>query len=155
MTDIHPRLPRRIPTPAASRRTHLLAASLLWSLVGLGLTIAGASWISDAGPPHAVLLAAVAIVLGLLKVRFILSHNARRVIDRIERRGDGRCIGGFLSWKTWVLVLAMVALGRVLRATPLPVPIRGTVYSAIGVALFTASCLLWRRWWTAGEQESS
>ena len=110
---------------------------------------AGASWISNADLPSTLLLAVCAIALGFLKSRFLLQHSAMRVIDRIEQRGNDRCIGGFLSWKTWVLVAAMVAFGRVLRVIPLPIPIRGTIYAAIGVGLFTASRLLWTRWRTA------
>lgn len=94
-------------------------------------------------------LALAAIFLGFVKARLVLRRSARKVADRIERRGDGRCIGGFLSWKTWLLVLAMILLGRALRASPLPVSIRGAVYAAVGVALLTASHLLWTRWWTA------
>ena len=114
--------------------------------MGLGLIVAGTTWVCTAHLPVTLIIAAVAIALGFLKARFILDRSARRVTDRIECRGDRRCIGGFLSWRTWLLVLAMILAGRLLRASPLPVPIRGVLYAAIGVALLTASRLLWARW---------
>jgi len=107
---------------------------------------AGVTWISNADTPLSLALVVIALALGFLKARFVFARSARKIVDRIERRGDGRCIGGFLSWKTWLLVIAMVALGRVLRASSIPLTIRGTVYAVIGAALFTASRQLWARW---------
>lgn len=123
---------------------HLLAASLLWSATGTGLIIAGGVWLC-LSHAHLVLIA-VSVALGLLKARFILCRSAQKVATRIEQRGDGRCIGGFLSWRTWLVVVAMALLGRLVRASPLPVSIRGALYVAIGVALLAASRLLWVRW---------
>jgi hypothetical protein len=108
--------------------------------------IAGSIWIRTARPPWIPVIATSAIALGFLKARFVLNRSARRVTDRIESRGDGRCIGGFLSWKTWLLVVAMILLGRLLRLSPLPRPILGLIYAAIGFALLAASRLLWARW---------
>lgn len=131
--------------PAASRRVQRLLAANLWSLVGTGLGIAGTVW--TVGAAHGVLLAtlvAVAAAAGWAKGRFVLAKTARRTLVRIERRGDGRCLGGFLSWKSWGLVLTMIVGGRLLRASPLPRTILGPVYLAIGVALLTASLVFWR-----------
>lgn len=137
---------RRIPAPAASRRAHLLAAALLWTAAGLGLMTAGTVWMLAAPPAVAAAAWALAIVAGALKARFVLDRMARRIADRIEERGDGRCLGGFLSWKSWALVVLMMLLGRGLRASPLPVPVRGAIYAAIGTALLVASRRVWARW---------
>jgi hypothetical protein len=136
----------RVPIPAAPLTAHLFAAGLLWSLVGLGLTVTGAHWILTAGHGWAIPALALAVAAGLAKARWVLRKTARRTGERIERRGDGRCIGGFLSWKSWLLVAAMMALGRLLRASPLPPLARGAIYAGIGVALAVASLSLWGRW---------
>jgi hypothetical protein len=132
-------------------RAHLFAAALLWSMVGLGLCSAGTFWILTSGSARSVPILILAILVGLAKERFVLRRTARRIAERIERRGDGRCIGGFLSWKSWILVLAMMALGRLLRASPLSPIARGAIYAAVGAALAAASVWLWRRWRWPGE----
>lgn len=140
----------RVPTPAAPARAHLFAAALLWSMVGLGLATPGAVWILSGDSTWSVPILVLSILAGLAKERFVLRRTAARIAERIERRGDSRCIGGFLSWKSWILVAAMMVLGRLLRASPLPAIARGGIYSAVGVALAAASLSLWRRWRRAG-----
>jgi hypothetical protein len=41
------------------------------------------------------------------------------------------------------LVAAMILLGRLLRASPVPLIVRGGIYAAIGSALLFASRRLW------------
>ena len=135
--------PRASSFLMASRRTHLLAAAGMWSLVGLALIAVGARWTCELHSGAAALLLLLAAVVGWLKARFVLYSTASRVCQRIQLRGDGRFLGGFLSWPAWCLVLGMIVLGRLLRASPLPVPWRGTIYCAIGTALFLASLRIW------------
>ena len=97
-------------------------------------------------PRYGWWLVLAAAVLGSAKARFVLRRSARRIIDRIRARGDGRCLGGFLSPATWAFVLAMVLLGRLLRAGWLPRTVVGFVYVAVGVALLLASGYIWQAW---------
>jgi hypothetical protein len=131
------------PVPAASRATHLLAAGGMWSLVGLALFTAGTIWILRSGSSWALPILVLAGLLGWVKARYVLRRTAERTVRRIEERGDRRCLGGFLSWKSWLLVLAMMLLGRWLRKSPLPILWRGLIYAAIGAALFLASLRIW------------
>lgn len=133
----------RIPVPVASRRTHILAAGVMWSLAGTGVLAAGCVWIFRSRSPLAIPVLLLAIAAGAAKSRFVLERAARRILLRIEARGDGRCLGGFLAWKSWLLVAAMILLGRLLRASPLPLVARGGLYVAIGSALLIASRALW------------
>lgn len=132
-----------------------MAAAMMWSLAGAGILAAGCSWIFRSGSPASVPVLVLALATGAAKARFVLDRTARRILTRIESRGDGRCLGGFLSWKSWLLVVAMVLLGRVLRASPLPLIARGGVYAAIGAGLLIASRSLWmgRRERSAGGPE--
>lgn len=132
--------------PAARVRTQLLLAACLWTVVGTGMTLAGAHWALGASAwwPAALLLLAVA--LGLAKGRLALERTGRRIAERIARRGDGTCLGGFLSWRTWLLVLAMMGLGALLRRSELPRAVLGVVYTTVGVGLLWGSRVLWAGW---------
>lgn len=133
--------------PTADRGMHLLAAASLWSLVGIGLGTSGLVSVlrSDQGFIPAILIAAV--LLGYLKAHFVLFRTGARIVERIERRGDGRSIFGFLSWQNWLMVAGFILLGRALRATPMPEWLLGGIFLAVGVGLFAASLAIWRRWW--------
>ena len=131
--------------PAAAVPTHLMLAWLMWMTVGSALVGFGARWLWGAAPVMAPWLAAGAVAVGAVKSRMVLDAVARRVVNRIHARGDGRCLGGFLSPHTWGLVVLMMVAGRLLRGS-LARGIVGPLYIAVGTALCLSSRLSWRAW---------
>jgi hypothetical protein len=132
--------------PAASARTHLLLAAAMWTVVGAVLVLLGVKWTLNGKMPLRWLLLAAAVVAGGLKARFVLRRAADRMIERIETRGDGRCIGGFLSIRSWAFVALMAGAGRLLRGELLPRAVVGLIYVAVGTALLLAGRRLWHAW---------
>ena len=133
--------------PAASGRGHLLLASMMWTIVGTLLLAFGVRWVVQANIPFGPLMLAGALALGVVKSRVVLDRAAGRIIDRIRARGDGKCLGGFLSLPTWGIVAVMVVVGRLMRGGTLPLNIVGFVYAAIGTALLLAARHTWRAWY--------
>jgi hypothetical protein len=132
--------------PAAAASTQLMMAWLMWALVGAGLTVFGVAYLLKVSPAAAPWLGGAAAVIGVLKSRFVLDRAARGVVARIRERGDGNCLGGFLSWGSWAMVLVMMGAGRLLRgAGPLRIVV-GPLYIAVGIALLISSRLSWREW---------
>ncbi len=129
--------------PAAPAHTHLLAAAIMWSLVGLMLGVRGLLHIDFSGN-SGIFWAAGAILLGGLKGEFVLKKSARRSIDRIIERGDDKCLGGFMSIKSWLLIASMIIMGKMLRASPLPRDFVWSVYVAVGTALTVSSRFFWQ-----------
>ena len=129
--------------PGVSVRTHLFLAGLIWSIVGFFLLTNGIVFILLA---EKMWLVPLGVVLGTVKTLFVLDRVARKNIVRIKEFGEKVCIGSVYSWKTWLLVAAMIGLGRFLRATVLPGEIVGLLYTAVGWALLLASRLMWREW---------
>jgi hypothetical protein len=134
--------------PAAGARTHLLAAALLWTAVGTGLSAAGIVWCLCARKPWIPL--ASGVCAGALKGIFIISKVAAGNARRIISRGDGKCLGGFLSVKTWLVVAAMMGSGIGLRHSGVPRPVLGVIYVAVGTALLTGCFSLWKARAAAG-----
>lgn len=130
--------------PAAPARMHLLLAAVLWSTVGGALLIAGIRWLLLGWSAVTPLLLLAALTGGVLKSRFVLRQKARKIVQRIQTRGDGRCLGGFISPAGWLMVLAMVGLGRLLRYGFLPLTLVAFIYVMIGTALVSASLAIWR-----------
>lgn len=130
--------------PAAPARVHLFLATLMWSVVGTVLLVTGVIWTAKLGWPTASFLLCAGALGGLLKSRLILNRAARRIGTRIMARGDGRCIGGVLSVRSWALVACMAGAGRLLRAQFAWIPALGALYVAIGIALLVSSRVVWR-----------
>jgi len=132
--------------PAASARVHLLLAALMWSTVGGVLLVLGVLWALDVRTPLTVLLLVACGAGGFLKAHYVLEPVARRTVERIEVRGDGRCVGGFLSPQSWAMVVAMMVIGRLLRGGVLSSHLVGLLYVLVGTALVLASRVLWGAW---------
>lgn len=127
--------------PGVTQNTHLLSAALLWTTIGIVLTIRGCHWlIADSNAAYIV----VGVVAGSLKSLFILDKTARKSIDRILLLDDGSCLGAVYSVRTWLLVLVMMLGGLALRHSSLPIVLVGSLYVAIGWALFFSSRLGWK-----------
>lgn len=132
--------------PASSIRLRLLVAALIWTLVGGGLFAAGFRWtVIDEGR-RGWLGLALALVLGWLKGRYVLSGRAAANTRRIIAEGDGRCLGGVFEWSAWSLVPVMIGLGYMLRHSEVPRLWIGVIYAAVGAGLVLASVGTWKRW---------
>jgi hypothetical protein len=132
--------------PRGSRRLQLLLAGAMWGIVGSALLGVGAFWITADGLslPRGLLLGA-SVAIGLIKSRYVLDRSAVKIVNRVARRGEGRCLGGFLSLRSWGLVLLMVVFGRSLRQLLHPVA-AGCLYAAVGTGLLLSSRISWLAW---------
>jgi len=123
--------------PRASSRFQLLLAGAMWSVVGAGLLAFGTILIRGASStPSAQLL-----LLG-----GVLDRTARKITVRIAERGEGRCAGSFLSFRSWALVAVMILAGRFLRGGGLPAAAVGILYAAVGTGLLFSSRVAWKAW---------
>ncbi len=131
---------KRRLVPAVPAGVHLVAAALVWSTVGVMLCARGVLMLR---PVHGYLWGVLALAVGTAKALFVLDRTARRNIARIKGFGGKTCIGAVYSWKTWLLVLAMIGGGWLLRHSRLPAELVGSLYVGVGWALLVASRLVW------------
>jgi hypothetical protein len=129
--------------PGASISTHLMLGALIWSLVGFFLMTNGYLLTSFAEQSWLIFLG---LGLGTAKGLFILDRVARKNIKRIHSFEPKACIGSVYSYKTWLLVIMMIVLGRTLRMTILPGEVVGVIYLAVGWGLMLSSRLMWLDW---------
>ncbi len=132
--------------PAAAARVHLMLAWVLWAVVGTVLAGFGARWLWQSQTPATPWLTGLAVAIGAFKARFVLDRVARKIVDRIRERGDGRCLGGFLSLRSWAFVAVMAGGGRVLRGSHVALGLLGILYIAVGTALLLSSRVALRAW---------
>ena len=132
--------------PGVSSRVRLLLAAMIWSLVGVGLSLAGLRWLFGAGRLWLLLGLGAALPLGLAKGQLLLAPSARANAKRILAAGEHRCVGGTVSWANWGLVVVMALGGFLLRHSALPRPWLGLAYLAVGTALLRGSLVTWGYW---------
>ena len=135
-----------IPEPAASRTTLTRTAALVWGLVGIGLIVRGALWLAGIKSSLIWILPS-AVLLGALKGWFIFRALARRNIERITQLSPHKekiCIFAFQAMQSYLLILAMIAVGILLRLSPLPREYLSLLYLAIGLGLVVGSVAYWR-----------
>jgi hypothetical protein len=131
--------------PAAAAHVHLLLAGLMWTVVGATLAGFGARWLWQL-PGRTAPWLVIAVAIGVIKARFVLDRAARNIVERICRRGDGRCVGGFMSVRSWALVVVMMVAGRLLRGSDVARALLGVLYLAVGTGLLLSSRIAWRAW---------
>ena len=122
---------------------HLLTAGSIWFFVGLILLVRGISWLINVEQLWMIL---PGVILGTIKAIFMLEPAAQKNIQRIVTGGNGKCLGGVYSWKTWLFVFLMMGLGGLLRHSSLPNEFLGLFYVSIGWGLLFASRKCWTAW---------
>ena len=66
-------------------------------------------------------------------------------LGRISRMQGKRCAFSFMSWKSYLLVPVMIAMGVALRHSPIPKPYLAVLYLGIGGGLMLSSIRYFRR----------
>ena len=134
--------------PAVSRYWLIGLAGLMWSAVGVMLCRLAYLWLTDVPWGAAVFVGISGIFLALIAYRFGFSRIAEKNINRIRQFSEKGCIFAFQAWKSYLIIVIMIALRLFLRHSLLPKQYLAVVYLAVGGALFLASfhyCwLLWR-----------
>jgi hypothetical protein len=139
-------------TPRAGARVQLFSAAVLW-LVGVSFLIVRGVLFIEAPRPGAhfsywiVPIAIVAIVIGIIKARYILIRYADKAVARIGKRGHA-CYFGFFAPTSWLFVLVMMGGGILLRHSALVNfewgrAFLSTLYIAVGTALAIADRIFW------------
>ena len=125
--------------PAVSRYWLISLAGLVWSAVGVMLGRLAYLWLTAVPLGRAMVLGISGIFLALIAYRFGFSRIAEKNIYRIRQFSEKGCIFAFQAWKSYLIIVIMVALGLFLRHSPLPKQYLAVVYLAVGGALFLSS----------------
>ena len=140
-----------------SHRQCLVAAGLIWCVVGVYLTQLGAKLLvaaidlntafllplySSLVPDRSmavVILFFLAIAIGQLKAKYILSKSVHRMLNRLEKLPEPCSL--FEAWgKPYIyLIVAMMGLGMAMRFFSVAPDLRGFIDVAVGLALLQAS----------------
>ena len=107
------------------------------------LMIRGLGWV---GLSMTCRIFVIALIVGTIKSLTVLDKSAKKTLTRIMTLNEKSCIGAVYPWKTWLLVILMMASGIALRSMTEPGIFLGTVYFAVGWGLLLSSRHGWEQW---------
>jgi hypothetical protein len=128
-------------SPAVDRKVLRLLAGVVWTGVGLALCAIAVYWLATTRGNWIVSLA-LGIIVGTLVYYFGFLRLAQKNKTRIYLQAPGKdkvCLFAFQSWRSYIIIVVMMALGYFLRHLAVSRLYLVPIYLAIGVGLFLAS----------------
>lgn len=125
--------------PAVNKRVLLFLAGLMWLCVGTMLLYLSFSWLNESHAHGAFLFAGIGVMLALIVHHFGFLKIVDKNLGRILPMEGSKCIFAFMSWKSYINVAIMVAMGILLRQSPIPKTYLSIIYIGIGLALLLSS----------------
>ena len=123
-------------------------AGLMWSVVGVALCHLAYVWLKAVPWSRALPLGLLGVASALVAYRYGFLKIALKNIDRLCLLTEKPCIFAFQAWRSYLIIVFMIALGIALRSSPIPRHILAVIYTTIGGALFLSSLHFYRRIWT-------
>lgn len=127
--------------PKVHKNFLLIMSGAMWLGVGIMLNVLATHWLMNYGRPTAWIFGATGFIAGIINFRFGFSKVANKNINRIAglKENPGVGILNFMSLKSYMLVVVMIALGITLRHSSLPKQHLAMIYLTIGLGLFLSS----------------
>jgi hypothetical protein len=125
--------------PAVSKRVLLFLAGFMWLGVGTMLLFLSFSWLHAFRAHGSFLFTGIGVIVALVVHHFGFLKIVDKNLGRILPMEGTKCVFSFITWKSYIVVAVMVAMGALLRHSPIPKPYLSIVYIAIGLALLLSS----------------
>ncbi|MBC2711880.1 MAG: hypothetical protein HGJ94_13085 [Desulfosarcina sp.] len=125
--------------PAVPKCWLFAASGVMWSAVGFMMCATGVGWLAREGIVRGAGFELAGLVLAVMAVRWGFGSIAKKNIRRLRQLPDRGCFFAFQAWKSYLIIMIMIALGIALRHLPIPKTFLAVVYTAIGGALFLGS----------------
>lgn len=126
-------------TPAMDKRVLLFLAGGLWIGVGVMLLSLSFGWLDEFHIHGVFVYVGIGVISALIIHHFGFLKVVDKNLDRILPMEGKQCVFSFMSWKSYLMVCVMMALGALLRHSPIPKPILAVLYTGIGLALILSS----------------
>jgi hypothetical protein len=121
--------------PAVDKKILILMSGLLWMFTGIMLISFTIRWLSASAFKEQALyfsagiLAAIPIRAGFMR---LVNKNLKRLLPISGKR----CFFSFMTWKSYLIIPVMVAMGITMRHSSMPKQYLSIIYNGIGLGLF-------------------
>jgi len=130
--------------PAVDKRILIAISGIIWSAVGIILCNLALGWLSQTTAQKGIWLGMTGLFFALMIHHFGFLKLVNRNIDRIRSKQGKVCIFGFQPWKSYLIIIIMIAMGHTLRHSALPKPYLAIIYVAFGGAMLLSSIRYFR-----------
>ena len=125
--------------PAVDKRVLLFLAGLMWIGVGAMLLFLSYTWLNAFKDPDSFLFEGIGVAAAMLIHHFGFLKIVDKNLGRILPMEGKRCVFSFLSWKSYLMIGLMIAMGVLLRHSAIPKRYLSILYTGIGLALVLSS----------------
>ena len=125
--------------PAVNKEILLFLAGFMWFGVGTMLLWLSFLWLKAFQVDGSFLFCTVGIALAMIVHHFGFLKIVDKNLGRILPMEGTRCIFSFMTWKSYIIVAVMIAMGTLLRHSPIPKPYLSILYIGMGLALILSS----------------
>ena len=125
--------------PAVNKSVLLFLAGFLWLGVGSMLLFISFSWLKAFHVHGSSLFAGIGVAVALVVHHFGFLKIVDKNLGRILPMEGTKCVFSFMTWKSYIMVAVMIAMGALLRHSSIPKPYLAVVYIGIGLALVLSS----------------
>jgi hypothetical protein len=125
--------------PAVDKRVLLFLAGLMWIGVGAMLLFLSYTWLNAFQDPDSFLFEGIGVAAAMLIHHFGFLKIVDKNLGRILPMEGKRCVFSFLSWKSYLMIAPMIAMGVLLRHSAIPKRYLSILYTGIGLALVLSS----------------
>ena len=133
------------PLLAVGRTWLFGIAGTVWTGVGVLLLGYAVAWLSPVAVSTELAAGVTGAAIALLAARYLFARIVRGNILRIDSGPERASAFAFQAWKSYVVMIGMIALGITLRHSAIPRPALAVVYEAVGGALLLTSLLYHQR----------
>lgn len=125
--------------PAVPKVVLLFLAGGLWICVGIMLLSLAVSWLLKTADGERYVFAVVGMMLALVIHHFGFLRIVDKNLARILPSDTKKCVFSFMPWKSYLIIPVMIAMGAILRHSPIPKGYLAILYLGIGLALVLSS----------------
>jgi hypothetical protein len=125
--------------PAVSKTILIFLAGLVWICAGIMLLYLALSWLISASRNNMFLFIGAGVFLALVIHHFGFLKIVNKNLGRILPMDEKKCLFSFITWKSYLLIVIMVAFGIILRHSVISKQYLAIVYIGIGSALILSS----------------
>lgn len=125
--------------PGVPKSVLLLIAGVMWIMAGIMLNGLAYSWLRTERWDYILFVWAIGFVCSLVIHHFGFLRIVDKNLGRILPMEGSRCIFSFMPWKSYILIMIMIAMGVLLRYSPIPKLYLSILYTGIGTALILSS----------------
>ena len=130
--------------PKADKKILILIAGLMWCGVGVMLVLIAESWLFVYEGKGLILFYLSGFILAMPIHHFGFLRLADKNISRLLPLKEKRCVFSFVTWRSYLIIIIMVAMGITLRHSRIPKQFLSIIYNGIGLALFLSGIRYFR-----------